>query len=106
MEGIVFSLSCALVAWTASNILMESGGIIHRYFVWLDLLAYNGKGWLARPLGLCGKCLAGQIALWTGFVFLAEQYAAHPIETAVKHLVLLCLAVFVTYQLDHFKTTE
>ena len=105
MEALLtFAVCIAVVAWTVSNILMEDGGILYPYFRLLDRLAYNGKAWLARPLGMCAKCFAGQIALWTGFIFLADQYAVVPVLAVVKHVFLICLAVFLTYQLDHFKT--
>jgi len=97
-------LCVAVIAWTATNILMEDGGILYRYFRWLDLQAYKGRAWLARPLGLCAKCFAGQIALWSGFFALSLDYAVIPLAAAAKHILLICLAVWLTYQLDHFKT--
>jgi len=53
----------AVFAVTFSDILTQPGMILESYGRWLDQF-YISRPKLARPLGYCGKCLSGQIALW------------------------------------------
>lgn len=53
----------AVFAVTLSDIITQPGMILESYGRWLDQLYINCPK-IARPLGYCGKCFAGQIALW------------------------------------------
>lgn len=103
MHNVEFALYCAVVAWTARNILMDPGSILDWYFYWLDDLHLKGRRKLAKALGLCSWCLAGQISLWAGLLYFSEGYAAAPIRTAAQHIFSICLSVWITYQMDRLK---
>ena len=45
----------------------RSGMVFAWYGAWLDRLAGGGKEWLAKPLGYCAQCFAGQVSLWVMF---------------------------------------
>lgn len=46
-------------------LLMEHGHILSWYSTWLDRNEYR-LGKLYKPLGGCGRCLAGQAGFWLG----------------------------------------
>ena len=66
LSELLLSLQFALVAFTVSEILMDAGNILYPYRALLYRLEATGKvgAWLAKPLGQCAVCLAGQFALW------------------------------------------
>lgn len=51
-------------AWSLTGPLMRSGMLLEGWAKVLDRLNNAGHGWLAKPLGWCGKCFAGQLGLW------------------------------------------
>jgi hypothetical protein len=55
----------AAFAWVFSNVLTTEGNVLAFYGRWLEMLYQRRLTWLAKPLGWCGKCLSGQLALWT-----------------------------------------
>ena len=63
----ILSLSIAVLAVVVSEIISAPGNILCFYRVFLESL----DEWIAKPLGLCPKCFAGQMALWM-FLFLPE----------------------------------
>lgn len=97
------SLQIAVIAWTARNILMQPGMILHWYFMRLDTLVRNGREWAAKPLGYCDQCLSGQIAFW---VFLLVNFQNYGPQTLFEHIFFVCFTVFVTYQLQRLQIHE
>lgn len=97
LTDIYISLQFALVAWTIRHILMRPGMIFHRYFLWLDSMVGKNKEWLAKPLGYCDRCFAGQLALWGFFLLHLTEYSP---ALFFRHLVFICLTVFIVYQMQ------
>jgi len=54
------TLSCFAIAFTC--ILMDTDNLLHKYRVFLDWI---DNDWITKPLGLCEKCFAGQLTLWS-----------------------------------------
>lgn len=78
----VFLLAVSIgLAGAGFNRLLDSGEIFERYG---DLIARLPE-WLNKPLGLCEKCFAGQVAFWVS-VFYCPLYL--PLVT----LVAVCVA--------------
>lgn len=92
-----------MIGWAVENHLTQSGAILSRYGAWLERLVEQNRSWLAKPLGYCGKCLAGQLAMWTGFVLLAHVYACAPLLALWQHLFIICLSVVLASTLDLLK---
>ena len=61
------SLSAGIIAWVTFAVLMQPGMILGWYG---DMVSrwYNEWprewAWMAKPLGYCGQCFAGQIGFW------------------------------------------
>ena len=102
-ETIQHAAACAVVAWVTANHLTNHGEVLDRYGRWLDRQYDAGRQWLAKPLGYCARCFAGQLALWSGFFALADQYQYHPIRAALCHIVTICAAIFFTVIFDKLK---
>lgn|GEM_PF-1219655 len=85
-------LACGIIAYTVSNILVYED-ILNWYARFLNRL----PEWLGKPLGLCSKCFAGQLALWVTLFFIISCFRN------VWDLVMLpypvCLAIYVTTKL-------
>jgi len=91
LETTVLSIEIAVFAWTISNILMSPGMILWRYAEWLERIPV----WLSKPLGLCEKCMAGQIAFW---YYVATS--CDPLFSIVPALVFAVLTVFMVHVID------
>jgi len=52
-----------IAAWVFTLILIDTGMIFEKWWVVLNKL----PDWLAKPLGKCEYCLAGQLAFWYYF---------------------------------------
>lgn len=103
LTEIYISLQIALTAWTIRNILMAPGEVLRPYFNYLDRLVVNGKERIAKPLGYCDKCLAGQMAFWGYFLMNLNCYS---IVKMPAHAAFICLTVFVVYQLQRVEIHE
>ena len=55
----------AVFAWVFRNVLIAEGNVLGWYGDFLESLYQRGLKWLAKPLGWCGKCMSGQLALWS-----------------------------------------
>jgi hypothetical protein len=66
------ALQIAFVCATFAGPLMDDGNVLEPYRRALERLQFVSErfGWLAKPLGLCPKCLAGQVAFWLGLFLL------------------------------------
>ena len=57
------TLSVAISAWVFFNVLTAPGMVFEFWYKWLEKL--NEKApWMAKPLGFCGTCFAGQTGFW------------------------------------------
>lgn len=61
---ILESLSCGIIAWVVWGVLMEPGMIFNFWLRLAEELDERGVKWIAKPLGVCGVCFAGQTGLW------------------------------------------
>lgn len=59
--AIAHGMACALVAFTYSVLMRNNDTPLSP---WFDLLA-KLHPWIAKPLGDCAFCFAGQLALWS-----------------------------------------
>lgn len=97
------SIQIAITAWTIRNILMRPGMMLNGYFLWLSGLAATGREWLAKPLGYCDQCLAGQLALWAYFLRYPTKYS---MDLVPDHVAFIAITVFITYQLQRLDLHE
>jgi hypothetical protein len=51
-------------AWVFFGVLTAPGMIFEAWYSMLERMAANGRGWLAKPLGMCGACFSGQMGFW------------------------------------------
>lgn len=64
MELAILALKIAICAYVITGPLMEYGNFLYWYGSLLGRLEDAKFEWLAKPLGRCGKCFAGQVAFW------------------------------------------
>lgn len=78
------SVSVAISAWAFFEVLTAPGMVFEFWYRWLERLSMAGGGWIAKPLGLCGVCFAGQFGFW--------WYAiAHRAEWVLgEHIIFTC----------------
>jgi len=71
LEALQWGTAAALIALVYAVVLPSENTPMG---TWYDLLQWmEGKGrwaWLAKPLGACEKCFAGQLALWSSWCWL------------------------------------
>lgn len=105
LETVNTGVTAALVAWVVSALWMaKPGAILHWWYLILDSLAYKHGGLvaaIAKPLGLCSVCTAGQVALWAGLAKFWMQYQQNIPQTLLAHLTAICVACFVAHLLTH-----
>jgi len=80
-----FEIKIAIFAFVFCELLITEGNILGFYGRFLERL----PGWVAMPLGLCAKCFAGQLALWSYF-FNCSQY------NIMQHLFAVIFTIFFT----------
>ena len=61
---ILESLTFGIVAWVTWGVLMEPGMLLNWWYRIVEQIEQAGMVWLAKPLGACGVCFAGQIGFW------------------------------------------
>lgn len=66
----------AVFAAVFSDILTAPRMIFAKYGEWLDTL----PDWIAKPLGSCSACLAGQIGFWAFIISEFEMCADFPVR--------------------------
>jgi hypothetical protein len=73
-----------IAAWTFSMILSDSDMIFGWWFKLID----NMPEWIAKPLGKCEYCLAGQLALWYYLIKYLNDYDLS------EHILMTSLSIF------------
>ena len=81
-----------LFAYVFCNILTDTGMIFGKYYQWLQKL----PEWLAKPLGMCEYCFAGQIALW---YYLIVHFATYNFAWHVGFITVAIFTVDVLQQI-------
>ena len=81
---ILIFILIGISAWTFSMILSDPEMIFGWWFKLLDRL----PDWLAKPLGKCEYCLAGQLALWYYLIKYFNDY------DFFEHIAMISLSIF------------
>lgn len=74
-----FCFFAAAFAYVFSSVLTMPGEILGFYGDFLERV-HAVRPWLAKPLGYCAKCFAGQVALWS-FPFYWHEF--NPVRHAL-----------------------
>lgn len=75
------------------GVLMAQGEVLEW---WLDVLTWMKSiklEWLAKPFGLCEKCLSGQLAFWFFMYLYWNLYEFMPVQTAYRHIIFTSCAI-------------
>jgi len=64
LYDIQLSAQVAIIALVWSRMIVAPGEIGQALWLHLDRLNAKGFGWIAKPLGYCTKCFAGQLGVW------------------------------------------
>lgn len=92
---ILESVSAGIIAWVVWGVLMEPGMIFHFWYRLVEEIAQRGAVWLAKPLGLCGICFAGQVGFWfyiLAFKWRLSGHIAFAAQTMFFFLILKILS--------------
>jgi len=92
------AIQCSAIAVLYAVVLAGEDTPLNGWFRWLERMADAGRwrSWIAKPLGACERCFAGQLALWC-------SVADHP-GAILRHLeaaawaVLFATAIAAAYQ--------
>lgn len=90
MTALLFlSIKAAVVAFVYTEILVAGDQILNPWYKFLERKV--GKyPWIFKPLVDCGKCVSGQISLWSYLVFYFHFY------NVLDHAFVICLAIMLT----------
>lgn len=90
------SAEIAVVAYCVCCELIRQGRLLERYLnflFWVESI----DAWVAKPLGMCEVCFAGQVALWW---FLCDNYGEYWYyfnwTLVIKHIIFICLTITLT----------
>jgi hypothetical protein len=75
-EQVFWAAQAAFCAFALHG-MMEPGQLLCRYGDYVRRMEYR-RPWLAKPLGACYACFAGQVCLWAGFVSLGASWSVVP----------------------------
>lgn len=81
-------ISVAIVAFVFFGILTAPGMIFERWYYFLEGLNSKGMEWIAKPLGYCGVCFAGQVGFWWYLIAYRDQWILG------EHLVFVSQVIF------------
>lgn len=73
-----------ITAWVFTNILIDPDMIFGFWYRILDKM----PEWIAKPMGKCEYCLAGQLALW---YYLFKSFDNYDL---IAHILLVSLSIF------------
>lgn len=79
-----FALQTAMLS-ACLQLLMQDGQVFGWYGNWLAKKHFEWQNaWIAKPLGLCPRCFAGQVGLWSGFIYFTFFQGLGPFEILIK----------------------
>lgn len=81
---IITFILIGIAAWVFSMILSDPEMIFGWYFKLIEPL----PDWIAKPLGKCEYCLAGQLALWYYLYRYLFEY------NLISHVLMISLSIF------------
>ncbi|MCX6328201.1 MAG: hypothetical protein NTZ85_01620 [Bacteroidia bacterium] len=76
----------AIVAWTYTIILTDSGMILEGWKRWIN--DNIKQEWITSPLINCEYCVSGQLALWYYLITYFQTY------NLWQHIVFICITIF------------
>lgn len=81
-----------ITAWVFTNILILPEMIFGKYAELLGKL----PSYLAKPLGLCEYCFAGQLSFWY-YIFSCHSY------DLISHIIVVSFTIFITELINILK---
>lgn len=97
--SVFWGLCTAIVAVVYAVVLAQED-VLPAWYRWLERWRDRG-GWrarIAKPLGACEKCFAGQLALWSSSIIVPWSW--EPIAIVI-HVVAACSAVLFAATISH-----
>lgn len=95
-----FAFVFAMIAYVYSQILTGHGMILNGLWDYLDRKL---PVWLFKPIIDCFLCVAGQMALWSGFYFI--DYHRPVFEIISLHTYYICITIFLSVLIDRIYET-
>jgi hypothetical protein len=80
----------AVFAVVLRGVLMQYGNILFFYTLFLEKL----PEYIAKPLGQCEKCFAGQLAFW---YYIAKYFHKY---NAINHIFFVSFSIFLTWYIS------
>lgn len=100
-----FSFQLAVLAYVFTCVLIEPDNILEFYGDFLESRKTKLGKYLAKPFGLCEKCLAGQLATWIYAIYGYNTEIVLPftgvLYEMLKHVIFIAFTIFFTL---HIKT--
>jgi H+/Cl- antiporter ClcA len=100
IQLLLISVAVSFVAYTYSQVLTLPDMILNRAYNYAD--RYWPK-WLAYPVIVCFKCVAGQFSFWY-YLRLTAKYSEHklsfPFYSWELHILFVCFAIFLSLFYD------
>lgn len=73
---------------------MQDGQLLEKYRRFLEKKHFEWRhGWIAKPLGLCPRCLSGQTGFWSGLFLFGSEPGLNPIEVGIKTLIFTSFVI-------------
>lgn len=90
---LIWCLQIAVLAWVVTVPLFDEGMIFEWYY---DLLENLNSVFpmLAKPLGLCEKCFAGQLAFWVWLFYFKNEYTVDILNAVLRHSLFVSITIF------------
>jgi hypothetical protein len=86
---LLLATELGITAYVFVHVLCQPGMLLHG---WYRVLLHLPT-WLAKPLGLCDRCLAGQMALWYYLLRYGHEYIRLPLHALTGHVLFICMAI-------------
>lgn len=100
LTDLFFSFQIAVLAYVFTCILIEPDNILERYGDFLESRKTKLGKYLAKPFGLCEKCLAGQLATWIYAILGYDTFIiitfTGVLEEILKHVIFIAFTIFFT----------
>ena len=92
-------VSVAIVAYVFFQYLFAPGMILGFWGEYVERLAGSGKEWIAKPLGHCGLCFAGQVGFWWYAIAYRDAWVLG------DHIVFFSQVIFFFAVIKHYVRT-
>lgn len=92
---IFFAFQLGVLGYVITCILMAEDYLLEWYLDLLLVLEIKGKfgKWLSKPLGLCEKCMTGQIALWVWLIVNNGEYLEDWFTALLRHALFISFSI-------------